>query len=287
MDFDVISPKTREALLEAMEACRDKKYRFGAGYTDLINDLNANPQEDLTVINLAQLQDDVFSSITEDDSGLHIGALVTAAQVLDNEYVQTHYPVLWEAANSVASMQIRQTATLAGNICQASPSGDMSCALVALNAVCDIINTRDEMRIEPLADFFRGVKKTSLAKDEILRSIFIPKNIQYNIKSGYVKIGTRVSMEIAILSVAYHLQVDEKNIIAAAGIAIGAVAPTIKYTQTACEFLVGRSLYEIKDVVLENFSSRILSYAAPISDVRASAWYRTTVLENVTKTIFD
>lgn len=285
LDFDVISPETSQELLEAIRNSQDKNYKFGAGYTDLINDLNNNLQKDFTVINLAKLKDVNYTTINVTDKGVRIGALVTASQILENNNVQNNYPVLWEAANSVASKQIRATATIGGNICQASPSGDMSCALVALKAVCEIVDSNGKIREENICDFFRGVKKTSLNKNEILRSIFIPVNISKNIKSGYIKVGTRLSMEIAIASIAYHFQMDKKNNIIIAGYSIGAVAPTIVFTKDACDFLSGKNIDSISEKDIQQFADLVKKYAKPISDIRASAWYREEVLLNLSETI--
>lgn len=287
MDFDVISPKTHQELLEAISNNQNKNFRFGAGYTDLINDLNTKPQEELIVINLGQLSDDTFKSITFHENGVSIGALATASQLMNDDLIKTNYPVLWEAANSVASMQIRETATVGGNICQASPSGDMSCALVALNAFCEIMDSSGAIREEKLSDFFRGVKKTSLKNNEILRRIFVPSNIFKRIRSGYIKVGTRLSMEISIASIAYHFQMDEDNIIRQAGLSIGAVAPVIRFTEEACNYLIGRNAELITAEEVTRFAKLVIKYATPISDLRASAWYRGEVLYNSTITIFE
>ncbi|MFH0867207.1 MAG: FAD binding domain-containing protein [Bacteroidota bacterium] len=287
MDFDVISPKNSQELLEAISNLQDKKFRFGAGYTDLINDLNNMPQEGLTVINLAQLKDEKFNIISFKEKGVRIGALVTASQLMNNDTLKIDYPVLWEAANSVASMQIRETATVGGNICQASPAGDISCALVALKAICEIIDSSGNVREEKLSDFFQGVKITSLKKNEILRSIFFPSNSCKKIKSAYIKIGTRLSMEISIISIAYHFQMNAGNIITDAGLSIGAVAPTIKFAEDACNFLIGKQIGLINNEDVNNFACLVKNLATPISDVRASAWYRSEVLYNSAIAIFD
>ena len=286
MEFNVISPETSPELLETIDKYQDQKYRFGAGYTDLINDLNNKPQDDLTVINLAKLKDDSFRQISVKTQGVRIGALVTANQMLENNFIKENYPVLWDATNSVASRQIRETATVGGNICQASPSGDMSCALVALKAICEVVDSKGIVRNENLSDFFQGVKKTSLKKNEILVSIFVPLNFSNKIKSGYIKIGTRLSMEISIAAIAYHFQFDSDNKINHAGLSIGALAPIIRFTEEACKFIIGKKIETISVNEVNQFANLVKKYASPISDVRASAWYRNEVLFNSTIAIF-
>jgi carbon-monoxide dehydrogenase medium subunit len=287
MDFNTISPKSKKELLEAINSCQDKNFRFGAGYTDIINELNIHPQQNLVLINLAQLIDEDFNGITINEKGVRIGALTTANELLKNDIIKSNFQVLWEATNSVASTQIRETATIGGNICQASPSGDMSCAMVSLKAICEIMDSDGKIREEPISSFFKGVKKTSLSKKEILRSIFIPANKNTNTKSGYIKIGTRLSMEISIISIGYHFQLDENNVITNAGLAIGAVAPTIKFTEDACNKIIGKKIDTINSSDIEFFANLVKNHASPISDVRATAWYRTEVLFNSTKAIFE
>ena len=94
-------------------------------------------------------------------------------------------------------------------------------------------------------------------------------------------------MEIAIVSLAYHLQMDDTGIITDAGVACGAVAPTIPFTTSACEFLIGKNIKDLSAADKEEFAKKVISFASPISDIRASDWYRKEVLFNISKTIFE
>jgi CO/xanthine dehydrogenase FAD-binding subunit len=132
------------------------------------------------------------------------------------------------------------------------------------------------------------VRKTDLKKDEVLRSVIIPSNAESKkIYSDFIKIGTRRSMEIAVVSLAYHIQADEDDRITHAGIAIGSVAPTIKFVESACEYLIGKTLSSIGLSESEEFAAKVIEYASPISDIRASAWYRKEVLYNICLSLFD
>ena len=288
MNFNIISPETSKDLLETISANQGKKFRFGAGYTDLLLELKRQPEEGLTVINLARLNDGLFTSIESGDDGLRIGALVTANRITSDKLIQKQFPVLSKAAIRLASRQIRQVATIGGNVCTASPAGDMACALVALEAQCEILNTNGTVRAVPIRDFFIDVRKTDLHKNEILRS-FIIKSGDNNRKtySGFIKVGTRRSMECSVVSLAYHILTDEDDRIAKAGIAIGSVAPTIKFTESACEFLLKKSILSLSSPDIEEFAGKVLDYASPISDIRASAWYRKEALFNISKSIFE
>ena len=287
MDFEVITPKTKGELLAAITENQGRRFRFGAGYTDLINDFKLHPEAGLTVINIAQIQEQSFRAISDKGSCYELGALVTASDIVSNNTIRKEFPVLHQAASSVASVQIRNAATIGGNICNASPAADMSGALVALQASCKILNTKGEIREEPLVSFIRGVGRTSLATNEILKSISIPKNTSSILKSGFEKAGTRKSMEISIVFLGYHFQISKNGVIENAGISCGAVAPVIPFADTACEFMIGKQVDHLNDFEKEEFAKRVLAYATPISDIRASAWYRKEVLFNISKGIFQ
>lgn len=286
MDFNTITPHSTAELLDVIQANQGNNFRFGAGYTDLIPELQVQNEKGLIVINLAQLEDDDFTEIRAEKSGIRLGALTTMTDVLTNGNLQ-QFPVLIEAVESLASVQIRSMATVGGNICTASPAGDVSCALVALNAICEIINSEGKIRTISLAEFFTGVKTTVLKKNEILRSIFIPKlEIEIKTLSGFIKIGNRNSMEIALASLAYHIITDKSDVVIHAGVSIGSVAKTIMFTETACDFIMGINIKKLTQSDKEKFADLVLEYADPISDIRASAWYRRQVLENISRNIF-
>ena len=287
MEFNIINPKTKSELLKTIR--KEKHFRFGAGCTDLLMELKKNPENGLTVINLSQVKDAQFGGIKRSAKGIRLGAMFTAHKITVNEDIRSNYPVLHEAALSLASTQIRQVATIGGNLCTASPSGDIACALVALKADCEILGANGRTRTIPIADFFMGVRKTALKKNEVLYGVFIPskkKNFK-NSNSRFIKIGTRQSMECSVVSLAYHIQMDEKGIIIYAGVAIGASAPTVRFAKTACEFLIGKKFTNITQKEKEEFAGKVLSYASPITDIRATAWYRKEVLFNISKAIFE
>ncbi len=287
MDFDVINVTTTDELCSAIAGNLNNNFRIGAGYTDLILELKQARVQDLTIINIAQLEDPSFNSIIEKGDHIILGALVTASDLVDNKKIKEEYPVLYESALSVASTQIRNSATVGGNICNASPAADMSAALVALQAICNILDSDGRERNEPLVSFIKGVRKTSLVKNEILKSISIPKNSSSHIKSGFEKVGTRKSMEISIVSLSYHIQCSSEGTIEKAGVSCGAVATTIPFASSACNFLIGKNIDAISEIERIGFAKKVLEYAIPISDIRASAWYRKEVLFNISKSIFE
>lgn len=291
MNFNIINPETTKELLEAMTNNQGNKFRFGAGYTDLLLELKKQPDEELIIINLAKLRDEKFTSISQSDEGIRIGAMATAVKITSDKKLKKQYPVLFKATNSLASRQIRQVATVGGNLCTASPAGDIACALVALEAKCEILSTDGSIRVIPIQKFFIDVRETALQKNEVLRSVMVPSLPKKNKQvvgtfSDFIKIGTRRSMECSVVSLAYHVQADKNNVVLSAGIAIGSAAPTIKFVNSACNFLIGKDFSKLTNDEEEEFAGKVLEYASPISDIRASAWYRKEVLFNVSKSIF-
>jgi len=287
MEFELISPVNCEELKQCLSSNQDKNIRLAAGFTDLIIELKKDNVVDLSVINLSKLREEEFAGILIKEEEIRIGSMVTAASIARNVFIRDHFPVLSEAADGLASKQIREVATIGGNICQASPSGDLSCALTALKAFCEIMNMKGQIRSEALPDFFRGPGKTSLGKNEVLRNIVIPSNKSKLIRSGFIKIGKRAAMECSIVSIAWHIQSDENGSVLHAGVACGAVAPTVILCMEATSFLIGKKFRSLPIRDKEHFATLVQHAASPIDDLRASAWYRKEVLYNIAISIFE
>ena len=98
MDFEVITPKTKDELLTAIAENQERRFRFGAGFTDLIHQFKHQPNEDLTIINISQLKDDEYRVISEENSFIRIGTLATATDIVDNSYIKDNFPVLGKGA---------------------------------------------------------------------------------------------------------------------------------------------------------------------------------------------
>lgn len=287
MDFSVVSPQNLSQLRNAIRTLQRKPYRIGAGYTDLLMELRKSDTSDLTVINLAQINDNGLSHIKSLVNHVHIGAMVTATSICMNDDIARRFPTLQQAAANLASTQIRNVATIGGNLCTASPSGDMACAIVALKAHCVLMNVDGKKRVVPVVDFFTGPRTTCLKKNEFLYKIILPRNHKQtqHIHSGFIKVGTRNAMECSVVSLAYHIQVEESGYVIDAGIGIGASAPTIRFAEKAALYLIGKNMQNFTDENRNEFAKKVLTYASPISDVRATSWYRKEVLYNISKSV--
>lgn len=289
MNFDIINPRSTKDLFDSVKKLQKTNIRFAAGCTDLLLDIKKHPINNLTIINLSQVADKQFTSIKKLKNGYWLGARVTATMIVESEELKKNFQVLYEAAHNLASTQIRQVATIGGNLCTASPSGDIACALVALEAECEILSSPKKKKLISIKDFFLGPRKTALGKNDLLYGIYIPVKAKKTVKtfSGFIKIGTRKSMECSVVSLAYHIQADGAGIITHAGVAIGASAPTIRFASSACQFITGKNIYTLSETEIVQFAKNVLSYASPISDLRATAWYRKEVLFNIGKGLLE
>lgn len=212
-----------------------------------------------------------------DGEGMHIGALAKLFDIQSSELVKEKMPALCDAARYVASPQIRRKGTMAGNICNASPSADTASILVAMNATVKVYNVNGEKEI-PIDEFFKGVKKTALQPGDIVTEIFIPE-LKKGEGSAYFKHSVRKAMDLAIIGVAGRITMDG-NKISEARICMGGVGITPLRAKNAEQILIGK---EITEELLEEAGKAASEECSPISDVRASAEYRKDMVRVYTK----
>jgi CO/xanthine dehydrogenase FAD-binding subunit len=201
-----------------------------------------------------------------DDGTVRIGAAVTYSRIIDE--LGQDCPGLAIASRTVGSPQIRNRATVTGNLGTASPAGDAHPALLATGAVVEAASVRGARDID-IDDFFLGVKRNALAPDELIRAVRFP------VRAGpqqFAKVGTRNAMVIAVCSVAVAL--DESN--RSVGTGIGSAAPTPRRS-AAAEALASDLPWDggpLDPDVTHRFGEAVASAAAPIDDVRGTAAYR-------------
>jgi carbon-monoxide dehydrogenase medium subunit len=208
--------------------------------------------------------------IREDAGAVRIGALATLDMVSTSGAVRARMPIVAEAARWVGSQQIRNVATVAGNVCNASPSADMSPALIALGATARGVSAAGE-RERPFEEFFTGPGTTDLASDEMLVEVVVPVMAS---RSGayYAKLPARTAIDLAVVGVAVYLVLSpDRERVVEARVVMGAVAPVPIRALEAEGILVGSAL---DDRVVSEVAEAASRAARPISDVRASADYR-------------
>jgi len=237
------------------------------GGTDLIVGIRDKINQPEYVVDIKAIPQLNKITYSEQDS-LHIGATVTLNEISDSRVVKRNYPILAEACKTVGSYQVRNRATLVGNICNASPAADTTPPLLVLEAKVNIIGPTGE-KIVPINEFFTGVKKNILKEGEIVTSITIPP-IKGKWTGVYLKQGRRKDVDLATVGVAVVCIRDEIRI------ALGAVAPTpIRVFKTE-ELLKGKT---IDESLLEKAGKSALTEVSPISDIRSSQEYREEIIK--------
>jgi carbon-monoxide dehydrogenase medium subunit len=232
-----------------------------AGGTDLIVRLKRRQLYTKYIVNIKKI--DGMKDIGFNGNVFSIGALATISDIAESETVKKNFPILQETALSMASPQIRNIATVAGNLCNASPAADMAPPLLCLDAVLKIKSAYGERQVK-LSQFFTGPGQNVLKPDEIVTEVMIPKEMKDS-QGKFVKLEARKALDIAIISVA----ITNKG--GYIRIALGAVAPTPIRAKKAEELLHNKK----PDALLIEQAGRLASEETkPIDDVRGSLWYR-------------
>lgn len=277
-EFDYIAAKSLKEASDLIVAHGNKCVVMSGG-TDVILLLKENVLKDVnTVIDLKTIPELTQLDFV-DGEGLKVGSNTKLFTIQTSPVVNEKMPAVAQAAHYVASSQIRRKGTMVGNICNASPSADTAPILLAMNAKVKTYD-QDGGREIAIDDFFKGVKKTCLNKEkgEIVTGIEIPE-LKSGEGSAYFKHAIRKAMDLAIVGVAAWVKMDGSKV-ADCRIALGGVATTPIRAMEAEKMLIGN---EITDELLEKVGVMASSECHPISDVRASAEYRTDMIRVYTK----
>jgi carbon-monoxide dehydrogenase medium subunit len=220
-----------------------------------------------------------LSGIRENGDGtITLGALTTMYSIETSPVITKKYPFLAQSAAEVGSIQIRNRATIGGNMANATPSADVAPSLIALGATAKI-GSADGERTLPLEQFFRGPGQNAMNQDEILTEITIPKTSP-QLVGEYIKFSPRDMMDLAYIGVAVAYNLGNDNRCTGVRIVLGAVAPTPLRAKNSEAMLEGKMLSE-------EIATRVGDEAAreskPISDVRSSADYRRAMVGVMTK----
>ncbi len=239
---------------------------FVAGGTDLLVQMKGGRRRPGALISLrsvAELAGVTTGGVTS------IGAMTTLTDVLGHPVVSQRFPALASAVRSMASVQIRNVATLGGNLCNASPAADSAPPLLALGAKARIQGLDGEREM-PIEDLFAGPGRTCLGRDDILTAILLDSP-SARIRGAFLR-KTRVHVDLALASIAVVLEMDPAGeTCRQARVAAGAVAPTPLRLREVETVLAGRKL---TPEVLGRAKELACDGISPISDVRASADYR-------------
>jgi carbon-monoxide dehydrogenase medium subunit len=247
-----------------------------AGGTDVMVDIKFK-DEPGCLVNIKKIPS--LAGISESGGALRIGALTTIREIETSALVRDKLPVLWEASHQFASLQVRNTATIGGNICRASPSGETLSPLLVLEANA-VLAFSDGEHSEPFKTFFQGPGKSAAGAKGLLTEIEVPIPPAGS-KGVYLKHAVRGAMDIAMVGVAVLLTPDgAKNNIQDVRIGLGAVAPTPVRAPKTEALLKGKPLTA---ALLKEAGALAASEASPISDQRSSAENRRWIVEALTR----
>ena len=274
--------KAPASLEEAAGILRAGNVTVLAGGTDLMPQMQAGRLRfQPVVMNVRRVPE--LKGIAEQGAVLRIGALVTITELLESALVRGRLGMLWQACDHFGSDQIRNAATVGGNLCNASPAGDTLVPLLALNASVVLVakpNGALQTRRVPLAEFLLGPGRTCRGPAELLAAVEVPLP-PAGFAGEFYKHGTRPGLDIAAISIAAGARRDGA-VLRDVRVAFGAVAPTpirAPRTEAALEDRAPDA------ATLEAAVQAALEEVHPISDVRASDWYRRELIRNMLKRI--
>ena len=275
--FEYLSPKSiKEAI--SLLAEHGPKAKLIAGGTDLISEMRWGEWRPQYVIGLSQIAG--LDEIQFDQStGLRMGAACTIGEIERSKVIKECYPLLAQAASVLGSMEIRNRATVGGNLCTAAPSADMPPSLLVQGAKA-VIATREGEKVVALEDFFTGPKKTILNHDEILVRLEMPP-MEPNSAGEYIKFGRRNAMEIAMIGVAALITLEDgHNTCKAARLAFATAAPTPIRSKKAEKVLTGKKLTE---EIIDRAAETASNEASPRTSWRSTEEYRRDLIRVLTR----
>lgn len=258
--FDYQKPKSLQEALDFLG--NNPGTKLLAGGTDLMVVLRRNMEIVEHILDIKDIPETKKFEYVPGE-GLFIGASVTVNQISESEDVAEKYPSLKESADSLASYQLRNRATMVGNICNASPGADMSSPLLVYDAVVHIA-TKDGIKEVPVQSFFTGVKKTVLNPGEIVIGVQLP-DVESGDTSVFLKQARIKGHDLGIAGITLRLTKNQK-----VKIAMSAVAPTPIRLVKLEELIEARGLSDLPEWI----EGEIRNHIKPISDIRSSADYR-------------
>ncbi|MBL4615505.1 MAG: FAD binding domain-containing protein [Magnetovibrio sp.] len=261
---------------EALSCLSQSRHTILAGGTDLYPAAGERTIKG-PVLDVSRLEE--LKGVSLEDGEFRIGGLTTWSEIVAAD-LPPQFAALKMAAREVGSVQIQNVATIAGNLCNASPAADGVPPLLALNAEVELMSQGGVRRLA-LADFIYGNRRTALAPDELVSAIYIADDLKSCV-SHFAKLGARRYLVISTIMVAVVVELDADGLIAQARICVGACSEVAQRLSTLEQALVGADLNEVASRLQpEHFEN-----LSPITDVRATAQYRqATAIEMVRRAL--
>jgi CO/xanthine dehydrogenase FAD-binding subunit len=254
----------------------DPGAKIFAGGTDLLVQFRAGLRKPTAFVDIKRIPE--LTSIAIDRDGLRLGAAAPAVEICQHAELKRLWPGLIEAVNLIGSTQIQGRASVGGNLCNASPAADTTCALIVNRAECVIAGPKGE-RTVPVEHFCTAPGKTVLERGELLVAIRVPRPAART-SDAYLRLIPRTEMDIAVAGAGVSVTLDANGVCTAARVAIGAVAPTALLVPDAATALIGSRL---DAAALARVADASTAAARPISDKRGTTAYRRTMAGVLTR----
>jgi aerobic carbon-monoxide dehydrogenase medium subunit len=263
------APNTVESAVGLLAGERGQAFVL-AGGTDLLVRLKSGFIEPDLILDVKGI--DKFNTITAENGGFRIGAAVCAAKLGEHEDVRRMWPGVVEAAELIGSKQVQGRATMVGNLCNASPAADSVPAMIAAGATVTIVGPKGR-RTVPVEEVATGPGKTSLAKGELVESVFLPARPP---RSGdaYLRFIPRSEMDIAVVGAGVSLSLDPSGKCTQARVSLGAVAERVLLVEEAARAIIGTA---VDDRALEALAAAASRACRPIDDKRGTKQFRIKV----------
>ncbi len=264
-EFCYFAPTGRKELLAFLDENKASS-KILAGGTDLLVDVRGGKEKPGILVDIKKIPE--YRIISFDPvEGLSIGAAVTCFQLISDRVIASKFPLIADAASRIGSPQLRNRATIAGNICTASPCADLGTALLALGASVETASA-GRRRLIPLRDFFTGVKKTRLQRGEIVERIIVSPDMA-GARGGMEKLKRIKGHDLALVSVAMIRNGNNLRI------ALGAAAPTpVVIEDLPASTPLGKVVEKVGDAI------------KPITDIRASQEFRLFMARNFVEKLY-
>lgn len=265
--LDYLAPVTPEEAVRALGAAGARPM---AGGTDLLVQLRAGRTRPDVIVDLKRIAGAI--GVRQEAGGFVIGAATSGAVLGEHEALVKAWPGVIEAANLIGSTQVQGRATLAGNLCNASPAADSVPAMIAARATCVVVGPGGRREV-PVEAICTAPGKTSLSPGEFVLEIKLPPR-PARASDAYLRLIPRTEMDIAVAGAAVNLVLDAQGVITEAHVGLGAVAPTALLVPEAGQALVGSKLDE---AALARLDAAARAACRPITDKRGTAEYRTKI----------
>jgi len=271
------SPNTINEYRKIYSGIADKSILIFSGGTDLMVGRHELSQ-DAVIIDISGIAE--LKGIVKKGDKIHIGSCTTLNELLCSHKIQNDIPILIKAIKTMASEQIRNRATIGGNIGNASPAGDTITPLVVLETKIEIFSPEsNEVRTIPIKTLFSGPSATTLEKGEIIIKIIIPLRKDEDIFCYFRKIGQRNAMTITKASLSAIAKYSDTKI-EWIKLAPGSVSPVVKRMSKTEEFLKGK---ELTPAVINKAKEIIANEISPITDIRSTKAFRVLITKNLLK----